>query len=237
MDENFQPKPQMVDSWSTCDDGLTWTFRLRDGLEWHDGAPVTAEDCTISPMRWSGLDSMGKKLAQMLQEYRVVDDRTFQIVLKEKHGLMLETPGKPSVGVPFMMPKRYADVESAKQIDGTIGSGPFMFKADEWKPGDKVVYVRNPSTSRAPSRCPAWPAAAWPSSTGSNGSGSRSQVQLDALIKGEVDAVESITHDHLPLLERKPDIRLIVRTAAKNQYSFRMNWTQPPFNDSKIRRR
>ena len=93
MDEKFQPKPQMVDRWSVSDDALTWTFTLRDGLEWHDGAPVTAEDCVASLKRWSGLDVMGKKLAQLLDDYRVVDQRTFQIVLKEKYGLMLETLG------------------------------------------------------------------------------------------------------------------------------------------------
>ena len=53
MDEQFQIKPQMVDTWSVSDDGLTWTFKLRDGLEWHDGTPVTAEDCIASLKRWA----------------------------------------------------------------------------------------------------------------------------------------------------------------------------------------
>src|SRR5476651_1931244 len=43
MDENLQVKPQMVDKWEQSADGLTWTFTLRDGLEFHDGAPVTSE--------------------------------------------------------------------------------------------------------------------------------------------------------------------------------------------------
>ncbi len=41
IDEKFDVKPQMVETWKTSDDGLTWTFTLRDGLEWHDGKPVT----------------------------------------------------------------------------------------------------------------------------------------------------------------------------------------------------
>jgi len=73
MNANFQIKPQMVDKWEASADGLTWTFTLRDGLEWHDGAPVTAEDCVASLKRWSARDSMGQKLAQSLQEYKVVD--------------------------------------------------------------------------------------------------------------------------------------------------------------------
>src|SRR6266436_3129581 len=73
MDEKFQIKPQMVDKWETSADGLTWTFTLRDGLEWHDGKPVTAEDCVASLKRWSARDSMGVKLASFLSEYKIVD--------------------------------------------------------------------------------------------------------------------------------------------------------------------
>src|SRR5262245_6008663 len=62
LDEKLQVKPQMVESWTTSADGLTWTFKLRDGLSWHDGAPVTAEDCVASLKRWSARDSMGQKL-------------------------------------------------------------------------------------------------------------------------------------------------------------------------------
>src|SRR6476469_601392 len=59
MDEKFAVKPQMVDKWETSSDKLTWTFTLRDGLEWSDGKPVTAEDCIASIKRWSARDSMG----------------------------------------------------------------------------------------------------------------------------------------------------------------------------------
>src|SRR3977135_2559028 len=48
MDEHLQIKPQMVDKWEQSADGLTWTFTLRDGLEFHDGAPVTPDDVIAS---------------------------------------------------------------------------------------------------------------------------------------------------------------------------------------------
>ena len=48
MDEKFDVKPQMVDKWTVSDDKLTYTFTLRDGLEWHDGKPVTADDVVFS---------------------------------------------------------------------------------------------------------------------------------------------------------------------------------------------
>src|SRR5260221_13984908 len=154
IDEKLQVKPQMVESWTTSPDGLTWTFKLRDGLEWHDGAPVTAEDCVASLKRWSARDSMGQKLALSLQEYKAVNERTFQIVLKQKFGPLLEALGKPPVVVPFMMPKKTAETDAFKQIDDYIGSGPFVFKKDEWKPGEKLVYLKKTKYKTPPEPMP-----------------------------------------------------------------------------------
>src|SRR5262249_11957132 len=55
-------KPQMVDVVDVSADGLTYTMRLRDDLLWHDGTPVTAEDCIASINRWAARDGMGQKL-------------------------------------------------------------------------------------------------------------------------------------------------------------------------------
>ncbi len=57
MDEKMQPQPQMVDRWELSPDRLVYTFTLRDGLKWHDGKPVTAEDCIASIKRWGARDS------------------------------------------------------------------------------------------------------------------------------------------------------------------------------------
>ena len=56
MDEKGEIKPQMVDKYDVSADKLTYTFTLRDGLTWHDGAPVTAEDCVASIKRWAAKD-------------------------------------------------------------------------------------------------------------------------------------------------------------------------------------
>jgi peptide/nickel transport system substrate-binding protein len=52
MDREIRPQPEMVDSWQVSDDKLTWTFRLRDGLKFHDGQPVRAADAVASLKRW-----------------------------------------------------------------------------------------------------------------------------------------------------------------------------------------
>ncbi len=59
LDGELKIKPQMVDTWKISDDKLTWTFTLRDGLEFHDGQPVTTEDVIASLKRWATRDSLG----------------------------------------------------------------------------------------------------------------------------------------------------------------------------------
>jgi len=111
-------------------------------LKWHDGAPVTAEDCVASLQRWGKRDGMGQKLMTFVDSLEAKDPKTFVMKLKSPTGLVLLGLGKPSSNVPFMMPKRVAETDPNTQISDFTGSGPFVFKRDEWKPGDKTVYVK-----------------------------------------------------------------------------------------------
>jgi len=133
------------------------------------------------------------------------------------------------------MPKKIAETDAFTQIDNYIGSGPFIFKKDEWKPGEKLVYVKNPK----------YKPRAEPMSGLSGGkvvSVERvewvwipdAETQLNALLNGEVDMLESVSYDHLGVLEKNKDVRVIANKTS-NQYVFRMNWLQPPFNNVKIR--
>ena len=142
QDANFKIQPQMAD-WQVSDDKLTYTFTLRDGLKWHDGAPVTAEDCVASLKRWGKVDSMGQKLMDFTASIEASDAKTITLKLKEPYGLVLESIGKPSSLVPFMMPKRLAETPPGQQIKEQIGSGPFKFVAAEFQPGVKAVYEKN----------------------------------------------------------------------------------------------
>src|SRR5438309_445187 len=142
MDAKGAVQPQMVDTYAVSPDQLTYTLTLRDGLLWHDGTPVTSEDCIASIKRWGAKDSMGQKMMSFVQDFASVNPKTFQIILKEPTGLVLPALGKPSSNVPFMMPRRVAETSPNEQIKDFTGSGPFVFKSDEWKPGDKAVYVK-----------------------------------------------------------------------------------------------
>ena len=147
VDSKFEVKPQMVDKYSVSPDKLTWTFTLRDGLKWSNGQPVTSEDCIASIKRWAAKDSMGQKMMESVAGFQAVDAKTFKMNMKEPYGLVLESLGKPSSNVPFMMPKKTAETDPNTQIkiEDVIGSGPFMFSAKEWKPGEKVVFLKNPN--------------------------------------------------------------------------------------------
>jgi len=235
VDAKFAVKPQMVDSWETSEDGLTWTFTLRDDLEWHDGQPVTAEDCVASLKRWSARDSMGQKLASYGADYETVDAKTFKIVLKEKFGLMLQALGKPSSLVPFMMPRRVAETDPFKQIDEMIGSGPFTLDKADWKPGEKITFHKNRRYKPRPE----------PMSGLSGGKVVKletvewvylpdAETQINALINGEIDVIETPSFDHVPIIEKTKGLK-INKSAVSNQYVFRPNWLQPPFDNPKIR--
>ncbi|MDP3159697.1 MAG: ABC transporter substrate-binding protein, partial [Reyranella sp.] len=116
LDGKLEVKPQMVDTWTVSPDKLTWTFTLRDGLEWHDGKPVTAEDCVASIKRWGAKDSMGQKLMGVVADLSAPDAKTIKMVLKEPYGLVLESLGKSSSNAPYMMPKSVASTDPNTQI-------------------------------------------------------------------------------------------------------------------------
>src|SRR6201992_740487 len=106
-DSNFKIQPQMPE-YKVSDDKLTYTFTLRDGLKWHDGTPVTAEDCVASLQRWGKAGGMGEQLMNFTASIEAADPQTLVLKLKEPYSLVLDALGKPSSLVPFMMPKRLA---------------------------------------------------------------------------------------------------------------------------------
>ncbi|MEA2807188.1 MAG: peptide/nickel transport system substrate-binding protein [Rhodospirillaceae bacterium] len=238
MDEKFEVKPQMVDKYDVSADKLTWTFTLRDGLQWTDGKPVTSEDCIASIKRWAARDSMGQKMMGSVTDFEVVDPKTFKMKMKEPYGLVLQSLGKPSSNVPFMMPAKVAATDPFTQIklEDVIGSGPFIFKADEWKPGEKTVYVKNPKykpRSEPPSGLAGGKVVKldrvewlWISDV---------QTQVAAIQNGEIDMIEAPGHDLLPLLAADKNINLLNSNPTGNQYTFRFNSTAKPFDNAKIR--
>ena len=235
-DENNAVKPQMVDKYDVSADKTVWTFTLRDGLEWHDGKPVTSDDCIASIKRWGARDAMGQKLMDFVKELKAVDAKSFQMILKEPYGLVLDSLGKPSSQVPFMMPKAVAETDPFKQIDSQIGSGPFIYVNSESKPGEKHVYNKNPKYK---------PRAEPPSGLAGGKVVKVDRVeiiempdpqqQVNAIAAGEIDVIEQPPHDLIPILKKEKGVTLVDWNPLGHQFIYRFNHLQKPFDNPKIR--
>ncbi len=236
-DEKAQVKPQMVEEWSVSPDNRLWTFKLRKGLEFHDGKPVTGEDVIASISRWGKRDAMGSALMTFVERMDTPAPDTFRIFLREQCGFVLEALGKPSSNVLFIMPKRIAETDAFKQIEEHVGSGPYVFKRDEFKPGDKAVYLRNAKyvpRKEAPSG----------SAGGKNVYVERvewnlalrdAQAQVNALQKGEVDIIEALGFDHYEAMKKEPSVQIPNTAPAGLQYMARFNHLHKPFDNPKVR--
>jgi peptide/nickel transport system substrate-binding protein len=235
-DANFKIQPQMAE-WKISDDKLTYTFTLRDGLKWHDGTPVTAEDCVASLKRWGKADGMGQKLMDFTASIEATDPKTITLKLKEPYGLVLESIGKPSSIVPFMMPKRLAESPPDKPLPELIGSGPFKFVTSEFQPGVKAVFEKNKDyvPRKEP---PSWTSGGkvvkvdrveWITMPDA-------QTAVNALQSGDIDFMEVPSFDILPVLEANPEIKVDTLNKLGNQTVGRMNFLLPPFDNVKVRR-
>ncbi|MEO7743009.1 MAG: ABC transporter substrate-binding protein, partial [Usitatibacter sp.] len=237
INDKFQVKEQMVGKHEVSKDLLTYTFTLRDGLKFHDGAPVRSADCIASIERWSKRDALGQKLAEATESWTAVDDKTFRLKLKSPFPLTLDALAKPSSNVPFIMPERIAKTDAFKNIDDPTGSGPFKMVKAEWVPGNKVVYVKN--TDYVPRKeAPSW------ASGGKVVKVDRvewiyipdSATAAAALNAGEADIWEQMPPDLIPLLSKNKQVTVKNIDPLGSMGMIRFNFLHPPFNNEKLRR-
>src|SRR5277367_1805153 len=90
VNDKLEPQPQMVEGHEASPDLKTWTFKLRDGLKFHDGAPVLSRDVIASINRWMVRDAtMGLVIKKQLDALDAVDDQTFRFRLNRPYPKML----------------------------------------------------------------------------------------------------------------------------------------------------
>jgi peptide/nickel transport system substrate-binding protein len=235
--DKLQPQRQMIEAEENSADGLTWTFRLRPGLKFHDGEPVLAKDVVASLNRWSVRDPLGQMIRAIQNELVAADDRTFRWVLKKPYPKMLLALGKTSGPACFIMPARIAATDPFKHISEYIGSGPMRFVKNEWTPGAKAVF------EKFPGYVPREEAASWLAG------GKRMLVDriewtvmpdpataAAALQNGEVDWWETPIPDVVPLLRKNRNLKVDIADPLGNTGFIRVNHLHPPFNDVRVRR-
>lgn len=226
--------PQMCAGQEVSADELTWTFTLREGLSFHDGEKIRAQDCVISIVRWGARDPFGQQLMATTQEMKALDDRRFMIRLKKPFRLMLYALGSRYC---FMMPERVARLPAAEQLKDTTGSGPYRFVADEWVSGARSVYTRFAGYVPRQEKPDYF-------SGGKAAHFERVEwiVQPDpavaaaALQKGEVDWLEVPLTDLAPMLRKSPGVEVKVHDPYGWLPIIALNHLQPPFDNVKLRR-
>jgi peptide/nickel transport system substrate-binding protein len=234
IDDKGEVKPQMVDKYNVSKDNKVWSFVLRPGLIFHDGAAVTSQDVIASLARWGKRDVLGQKMYAAMESITAEGPNGFRINFKEPFGLVLDALGKPSPLVPFIMPKRIADTPADKQIDDMTGSGPFTLSKNDFRPGDKVSYKK--FAGYVPRKDPA---------SGTTGGKVVNvdrvewvflrdpQTQANALLNGEVDMLE------IPPASRYPELRTSEKVELLNllpagTYTAIYNHKVPPFDNPKV---
>jgi peptide/nickel transport system substrate-binding protein len=237
VDSTLTPRRQMVEAEEVSADGLTWTFRLRPDLKFHDGEPVLARDAVASVERWCARDPMGQMIKAIANELAPVDDRTFRWSLKKPFRKMLIALGKIATPCCFVMPERIARTDPFRQITDYVGSGPARFVRGEWVPGHQAVFEKfagyvprpEPASWMAGGKALTaerieWKVIADPGTASA------------ALQSGEVDWWERPLHDLLPVLRRNRSIVVELADPLGQFGLLLMNHLYPPFNDVRARR-
>ncbi|MBB4423871.1 peptide/nickel transport system substrate-binding protein [Bradyrhizobium sp. CIR48] len=230
LDQQGIPRPQMVGKYEVSDDKLTWTFELREGLKFHDNAPVTAADVVPSIRRWAARSGLGSALSESLKDITPRGEKTFTLELKERFGLVLE-----ALSWPFIMRKKEAETDPTVKIREIVGSGPFKFNEAETKPGAQYVYDRNPDYV--------------PRSEPPSGMAGGKVVKIDrfmfvhipdpqtavsAVQAGEVDFLPETPMDLLDQLSKDENVKLEALYGGEIGL-YRFNFLQPPFDNVKCR--
>lgn len=228
------PKPQMVQKYAKSTDEKEWTFTLRDGLKFQDGSPVTSSDCIASLHRWEKMDSYGHAMVEAGAKWKAIDDQTFQLTLDEPFGLVLEALSKVSSYAPFIMSEKAIQAAGSGPVTEIDSDGPYIFKRDEWEPGNKVVFIRNPDyvgrrdppSYLAGDKTAANKRVVWKILPDAN-------TASAALMSGAVDMLELVPPDNVPLLRSDPNVQ--VGTGGAYQASLIVNQLHPPFDNAKAR--
>ena len=230
--------PEMVAGHQVEDDGKRWTLTLRDGLAFHDGAPVRAADCVASLRRWGRQDPFGKTLLAATDELSAPDDRTIVFRLKAPFPLLPLALAKTVPRAPLMMPARVIPADAGVAVTEMVGSGPFRFVAAERVPGARVVYERFTGYAPRPDGAPGlstgpklvhldrveWQVVPDPATA------------LGAVRQGEVDWWERPIPDLLPVARADKALRVEVTNKAGTIAFLQFNHLHPPFDNLAIRK-
>jgi len=219
-----QTTPSLAESWSTSQDGMSYTFVLRQNARFHNGDPVTADDVKFSFERYKG--GGAKLLKEKVKEVQIVDARRVSFVLKEPWPDFMTFYGTTATGAGWIVPKKYVEkVGDDGFRKAPIGAGPYKFVSST--PGVEIVveafegYWRKvPSVKRLVFK-------SVPDET----------TRAAALKRGEADVVYFLGGPVAEDIRRTPGLKLsAVRSNAVFFLDFTEQWDpKSPWRDRRVR--
>lgn len=217
IDDNGEPQPLLAESWEVSDDGLTYTFNLRQGVTFHDGSPLTAEDVVFTFEY--GRDFEGHVNGADFSNVNTVnalDDSTVAVTLNTPDSMFLSTMALHS-GV-IVAERHLADMPAHP-----IGTGPFAFS--EWNRGESLFMERYDGYW---GDTPALDGAVWTFINDEN-------AAINALLAGDVDAIGEVNaFSRAQELEANDDI-VVVEAAGDNISQIAINHADAPFDNLRVR--
>jgi peptide/nickel transport system substrate-binding protein len=237
QDNNFQPHPQMSAGHTVSADKKQWDITLRDGLKFHDGTPVLAQDCVASIQRWWQRDGLGGVLRGATDDVSAPSDKQIRFRLKKPFPLLTDALAV-TTNMCCMMPERLAHTDPMKQVSEMVGSGPYRFNAAERVAGSRVVYERfadylpradGPAEMTAGPKTVHFDRVEWsvvPDPA----------TKSAAMRAGEFDWWENPTIDLLSTLKGQSDLTTVVKDHSGSIGVMRFNCLYPPFDKPSIRR-
>lgn len=211
-DERLLMQPGLALSWKALDD-LTWEFKLRPNVKFHDGSPFTAEDVKFSIERVPTVkDSPGlmTTYTRAIASVEVVDPLTLRVKTAKPYPLV---PNDLAI-IPIVSKKAAASATSADFNSGkaAIGTGPF--KLVRFSRGDRVELARNDAYWGAK---PAWETVTFRIMT-------NDASRVAALLSGDVDAIDNVPVADIPRLKREAGLQIVAKTGYRLIY-FGLNQT------------
>lgn len=225
LDPEFNVEPNLAESWEVSEDGLTYTFHFREGVQFHDGTELTADEVVFSINRiltneFPGGEGKRVKI-EMIDSFEATDDYTVEITLQFPYA-----PFPAAFGVQHILPQKaveeMGDDEYGKR---PVGCGPF--KAIDWVPNDHVQLEAFADYWRMEPALDEVTVRPIPENA----------VAVANLISGDVDVITDVVGSNLPQLREASDRGVEILTEPGFSYYFAgFRMMSPPFTDLRFRK-
>ncbi|MBA2174826.1 hypothetical protein H0266_07970 [Halobacillus locisalis] len=233
LNQDYEAKPLLADSYEVSEDGKTYTIDLREGLTFHNGEEVTSKDAVASLERWLKVSSIGEITNQHVESLEVVDELQFKIHLNKAYTSLLSDLSAPKHAA-VIIPASIAEEAGEQPLsrDELIGTGPFEF--DSWKRGNEVVIKKFENYASREGEMSGL--------TGGKKAYFDSvhfkvvkdpQVILNGMKTGLYDYGSDIPLDLYEVVEAAPD--LVAETSNNGYTILTTDKSEAPFDDNKVR--